>query len=125
MNNLNISPTKSSPFVSGNIQDGTLEIKGNCYPENSILFFEEIMKWMDHLPKTLHKFSLICELNYIASSSVMHFYKLIQKTEEIINPEKVKIIWKYEEDDEDIQNLGEEFQKLSNGVVELISIEVD
>ncbi len=122
MSNLNISLTKSTPEVDGDYEIGTLKIKGNCFPENSILFFDEILKWMDQLPSSLPKFSLICELNYIASSSVMHFYKLMQKTEEIFSPEKIEITWKYEVDDEDIQNLGEEFQKLSKGKVDLVPL---
>jgi hypothetical protein len=122
MSNLNISLTKSTPKVDGDFENGTLKIKGNCFPENSILFFDEILNWMDQLPSSLSKFSLDCELNYIASSSVMHFYKLIQKTEEIFNSEKIEVTWKYEEDDEDIQNLGEEFQKLSNGKVNLVPL---
>ena len=70
----------------------------------------------------LNKFILNCELNYIASSSVMHFYKLMQKTEQIFSADKIEITWKYEEDDEDIQNLGEEFKKLISGEVNLIPI---
>lgn len=120
MSDLNISPTKSTPLVRGGFENGILEIKGNCFPENSILFFDEILNWMEQLSTDLPKFILNCELNYIASSSVMHFYKLMQKTEEIFSANQIEITWKYEEDDEDIQNLGEEFKKLSKGKVELI-----
>ena len=120
MSNLNISPTKSTPSVNGVFENGVLEIKGNCFPENSILFFDEILNWMEQLSSDLPKFILNCELNYIASSSVMHFYKLMQKTEEIFRDDQIEITWKYEEDDEDIQNLGEEFKKLSKGKVDLI-----
>ncbi len=122
MSDLNISPTKSTPEVNGNFETGTLQIKGNCFPENSILFFDEILNWMESLPSTLKKFKLNCQLNYIASSSVMHFYKLMQKTEDLFSPDKIEITWEYEEDDEDIKNLGEEFKKLSNGKVELIEL---
>ena len=122
MSNLSISQTKSTPEVRGNFENGILEIKGNCFPENSILFFDEILNWMELLPSTLPKFILNCQLNYIASSSVMHFYKLMQKTEEAFSPEKIEITWEYEEGDEDIQNLGEEFKKLTKGKVNLISI---
>ena len=123
MIDLSISPTKSTPYVSGDFEKGTLQIKGNCFPENSILFFDEILNWMDSLPITLPKFTLNCQLNYIASSSVMHFYKLMQKTEELFSAEKIEITWKYEEEDEDIQNLGEEFKKLCKGNVNVIITE--
>ena len=123
MSNLDISPTKSTPKVFGDFEKGTLEITGNCHPENSILFFDKLLIWIDLLSSSnLNKFIFKCELNYIASSSVMHFYKLMQKTEQIFSTDKIEITWKYEEDDEDIQNLGEEFKKLISGKVNLIPI---
>jgi hypothetical protein len=121
MIDLSISPSKSTPYVNGDFEQGVLKIKGNCFPENSILFFDEILNWMESLPSTLPKFTLNCQLNYIASSSVMHFYKLMQKTEELFSAERIEITWKYEEEDEDIQNLGEEFKKLSKGNVNVIA----
>ena len=123
MIDLSLSATKSTPEVYGYFEKGVLQIKGNCFPENSILFFDEILNWMDSLPNNLPKFTLNCQLNYIASSSVMHFYKLMQKTEELFGAEKIEISWKYEQDDEDIQNLGEEFKKLIKGCVNVIEIE--
>jgi hypothetical protein len=45
----------------------------------------------------------------------------MQKTEELFSAERIEITWKYEEEDEDIQNLGEEFKKLSKGNVNVIA----
>lgn len=123
MGNLHIEATKCTPEIIGK-EEGTLEIKGNCFPENSLTFFESINNWMNEISDNLDSFQMDCELNYIASSSVMHIFKLMQKAEERFPVEKIQIKWKYEIDDEDIQKLGEEFNNLTKSELELIPVDV-
>ena len=123
MENLQIEETKCTPFINGDV-NGALNIKGNCFPENSLTFFETINKWMDALPNDLSSFVMDCELNYIASSSVMHIFKLMQKAEERFPVDKIEIKWKFEIDDEDIEKLGEEFNNLTKSEIKLIPVEV-
>ena len=124
MEKLNLESTKSTPKVIGDNIQGTLIITGNCFPENSLSFFNDINSWIDLLPKDLKFFNLECELNYIASSSIIHILKIMQKIETLFPIENISIKWKYEIDDEDIQKLGEEFDKLTKSSMELISVEV-
>ena len=123
MENLHIEETKCTPFINGDVK-GALIIKGNCFPENSLTFFETINNWMDALPNDLSSFVMDCELNYIASSSVMHILKLMQKAEERFPVDKIEIQWKFEIDDEDIEKLGEEFNNLTKSEIKLIPVEV-
>ena len=123
MENLHIEETKCTPFINGD-ENGALTIKGNCFPENSLTFFETINNWMDTLPSDLSSFVMDCELNYIASSSVMHIFKLMQKAEEHFPVDKIEIKWKFEVDDEDIEKLGEEFNNLTKSEIKLIPVEV-
>ena len=123
MENLHIEETKCTPFINGDLK-GALIIKGNCFPENSLTFFETINNWMDALPNDLSSFVMVCELNYIASSSVMHIFKLMQKAEERFPVDKIEIQWKFEIDDEDIEKLGEEFNNLTKSEIKLIPVEV-
>ena len=123
MENLHIEETKCTPFINGDV-NGSLTIKGNCFPENSLTFFETINNWMDTLPSDLSSFLMDCELNYIASSSVMHIFKLMQKAEEHFPVDKIEIKWKFEVDDEDIEKLGEEFNNLTKSEIKLIPVEV-
>ena len=123
MENLQIEETKCTPLINGDV-NGVLIIKGNCFPENSLTFFETINNWMDALPNDLSSFVMDCELNYIASSSVMHIFKLMQKAEERFPVDKIEIKWKFEIDDEDIEKLGEEFNNLTKSEIQLIPVEV-
>ena len=43
MENLYIEETKCTPLIEGNV-NGSLSIKGNCFPENSLTFFESVGK---------------------------------------------------------------------------------
>ena len=123
MENLHIEETKCTPLINGDV-NGALIVKGNCFPENSLTFFETINNWMDALPSDLSSFVIDCELNYIASSSVMHIFKLMQKAEEHFPVDKIEIKWKFEVDDEDIEKLGEEFNNLTKSEIKLIPVEV-
>ena len=124
MDNLIIESTKSTPKVTGDTQIGNLTLSGNLFPENSIIFFKPIYNWITDLSKQCNSFEVEFELNYISSSSVIQILKTMQLVEELNQDSKIKFIWKYEEDDEDIQKLGEEFNKLTKSPMDLISIDV-
>ena len=123
MENLTIESTKSTPKVIGNAQTGNLTLSGNLFPENSIIFFKPIYSWITELSKKNDDFEIEFELNYISSSSVIQILKTMQLIEELYANEKIKFKWKYEIDDEDIQKLGEEFDKLTNSSMELIPVD--
>ena len=124
MDNLIIESTKSTPKVIGDTQIGNLTLSGNLFPENSIIFFKPIYNWITDLSKQCNSFEVEFELNYISSSSVIQILKTMQLVEELNPDSEIKFIWKYEEDDEDIQKLCEEFNKLTKSPMDLISIDV-
>jgi hypothetical protein len=124
MDNIIIESTKSTPKVIGDTQTGNLTLSGNLFPENSIIFFKPIYNWITDLSKQCNSFEIEFELNYISSSSVIQILKTMQLVEELNSDSNIKFIWKYEEDDEDIQKLGEEFNKLTKSPMDLISVDV-
>ena len=124
MENLTLESTKSTPKVIGNAETGNLTLSGNLFPENSIIFFKPIYTWISDLSKHSNVFNLEFELNYISSSSVIQILKTMQLVEELYSTDKTQFIWKYEVDDEDIQKLGEEFNKLTKAPMDLIAIDV-
>jgi hypothetical protein len=124
MENLTIENTKSTPKVIGNTETGNLTLSGNLFPENSIIFFKPIYSWITDLSKQNNSFEIEFELNYISSSSVIQILKTMQLVEELNSSGNIKFIWKYEVDDEDIQKLGEEFNKLTKSPMDLIAIDV-
>ena len=91
-------------------EKGILIISGKCLPENAINFFEPIIKKIDRFIEKNESINITCELEYINSSSSKVLYQLLEK---VVNSGiKQTINWYYEEDDEDMKELGEDYETL-------------
>ena len=91
-------------------EKGILIISGKCLPENAINFFEPIIKKIDRFIEKNQSINITCELEYINSSSSKVLYQLLEK---VVNSGiKQTINWYYEEDDEDMKELGEDYETL-------------
>lgn len=112
MENLVISYKKRSPQIDFN-SNGELSILGNCFPEDPKGFFEPILAWIGEF-KTSHKgeVSLTVDLNYVNTSSIKILLELIQTITTNFKS-KAKINWIYEIEDEDMLEVGEDLEKVS------------
>jgi hypothetical protein len=74
------------------------------------MFFDIIDKALDEFIKEHSHIDLTitCELEYINSSSSKSLFNLLQKAAKFLN--NVIVVWKYEEDDEDMKEQGEFFE---------------
>ncbi len=84
METLNIKASKSSPLVKYDVESNTLEIAGECYPENAVKFFTPIFQWLDDEINSLNKSLLTVNLNisYFNSSTskaLMNFFDILEK----------------------------------------------
>ncbi|SDU22548.1 DUF1987 domain-containing protein [Desulfobacula phenolica] len=114
MDTLYIEATKSSPFVKYNIESNTLEITGECYPENAVKFFSPVFEWLNTETKKLDTPVLTVNLNisYFNSSSskaLMNFFDMLEEAYD--NGKKIKVNWIYMEENETAEECGEEFQE--------------
>ncbi|MBL4652902.1 MAG: SiaC family regulatory phosphoprotein, partial [Flavobacteriales bacterium] len=58
----------------------------------------------------------------ISSSSIISVLEIIRKLDKInINHKAVSINWYYDEDDDDIKKIGEDYQRISNVSINLIA----
>lgn len=122
MKNLNIEPTENSLGVDFNAEKGNLGIEGASYPEDAPEFFRPLEIWLkDYIAEIGGSVTLNLKIGYLNSSSIKCLLDFIQKLEEYhADGGEVKIFWYYEEDDEDIQEMGEELAEDMNLPVELI-----
>ncbi|CCK79771.1 DUF1987 domain-containing protein [Desulfobacula toluolica] len=114
MDTLYIEATKSSPFVKYNIESNTLEITGECYPENAVKFFSPVFEWLNTETKKLDTPVLTVNLNisYFNSSSskaLMNFFDMLEEAYD--NGKKINVNWIYMEENETAEECGEEFQE--------------
>ena len=122
-NNLLIKEGKNTPKVVGNTNLSELIFKGNSYPENVLQFYTPIFNWIEELKNEKDEITVDCQFYYIASSSVIAFLKLLQKVESTFEKENIKFIWKYEEGDDDIKKIGQDYSTILNTTIEIIEIE--
>ncbi|EJO78166.1 PF09345 domain protein [Leptospira interrogans serovar Pomona str. Kennewicki LC82-25] len=110
MESLHIQQTKTSPEVILDTEQGFVEIIGKSYPENAIAFYKPVFDWLNAAMNSKSKIQVKFQLDYFNTSSskvIMDILDSLQKYHD--QNGKVKVLWLYKEDDDDMQETGEEF----------------
>lgn len=123
MENIKIDATDRSPEIAFDFNANVFALRGESYPEDVSSFYGPVVaKLEEHLgglegAEVEFKFELI----YFNSSSakiLMGLFDLLDETAS--NGNSVHITWAYEEDDDNMQELGEEFgEDLEHAVFQL------
>lgn len=113
------SKTPEIDFASGNIQ-----LSGRSIPEDAVTFYEPIMKWLEDYLKKPEKFTKVSfKIEYINSGSNRFIYKILKQVDESFkHGNNITVNWYYEEDDDTIKDLSEDFQVLLEVPINLIII---
>ena len=106
---------------------GRVEIKGVSISENSSNFFEPIVNWIEQYcasPQPQTHIDLAIE--YMDSGSYGFFNVVMEKLNQlhISGNSAVNAKWVYEEDDLDMEEYGQDLQRLYKFSVELIPAEI-
>jgi len=118
-----IEPTANSPRIVLDPDKRTFEFSGESRPENVRKFYLPVLEWLEAYTgalEALHddqrKFDLQCQFNFEYFNSTSAKYILdIFKSLNTINALGVglDIKWLYEEDDEDMLEVGQEMSRMS------------
>ncbi len=112
MENIKISATERTPKINFDFKQNVFQITGESYPENVNEFYDDIQgKLKTHLSELSDtKVELNLEFIYFNSSTAKVLMELFDLMEEIAeNGNPVVVNWIYEEDDDHMEELGEEF----------------
>ncbi len=107
-----IEQTRSTPHIEYDKTASALSMKGRSSPENPILFYQRVMDFMD---ESITASSPILEINicmeYFNTSSTKCIFNLLKKVNDIQDElgETIVINWYYEEWDDDMLEIGEDF----------------
>ena len=114
MEDLIIDSTKSTPQIIFSVKNGTLEIKGDCYPAYPFNFFKKLLKWIDSYFLIKTDAELILKINYLNTTSSKSIYNMLDKLETYMKTGKeIKISWFYEAEEgmyEEGQRILSKFQ---------------
>ncbi len=104
--------TTKTPEIDFNI-NGVFKINGNSYMQDPLKFYNGITEWLKlFLAQNNSLISLNVCLIYVNTSStkaVLNLMNLINAS----SKSELKIIWEYQIDDEEMLELGEDLQKLT------------
>lgn len=103
----------ATPSVDSDWQAGVLCMRGDSYPENSFEFFTPVLQWVERfLAETDRPLRLELHLVYLNTSSVKAMMDLFDMLEEAhAAGREVLVFWGYDQRNERVFNLAEEFQE--------------
>ena len=114
MSNLKVIGTELTPTIEFDSINGRLIIKGTSIPENPFESFEPLFNVLDSYnsnPSTLTKVDFLLE--YFNTSSSKCILEVLRKIQALhLNGNEVEINWHYEEEDEDILEIGQDFSSM-------------
>lgn len=125
MENLHIDSTERSPEIDFDFQKNVFAIRGESYPEDVPGFFGPVIKSLEshfgELEGADITFNL--ELIYFNSTSAKILMGLFEMLDETAgNGNRVEINWHFEEDDDNMEELGQEFgEDLENAKFNMIA----
>jgi hypothetical protein len=114
MSKLVIPSTFKTPEIHFDDENGVLSITGRVFPENPNSYFEPIITWLSEYSKApREETTFIFSLSYFNSSANEYLFRCCKKLEDLFqNGHQAKIIWEYESDDEDMEQMGEDYKEL-------------
>jgi len=127
MDVIKLEPTHDKPGIILDKENNKFEFIGNSLPENANAFYEPILQWFDEYAKDPNIKTIVeLKLDYLNTASSKAFFSIFMKIEKIKeNGHDVLIKWYYDEDDEDMEEVGEEFDDIIDLSFEHISYEAD
>ncbi|MGE0561916.1 MAG: DUF1987 domain-containing protein [Flavobacteriales bacterium] len=114
MKSLFIEGKQNSPAVAFS-EGGVLSIIGRSIPEHPLKFYKPLEDWItEFLATSPIKVYFKVHLDYLNTHSTECMLTLMKKIEEYATLSKadVSILWNFDEDDEDMQTLGEDLKSL-------------
>ncbi|MBI2280828.1 MAG: DUF1987 domain-containing protein [Bacteroidetes bacterium] len=116
MNSLFVEGKQNTPTVAFS-ECGVLSISGRSIPEHPIKFYKPLEDWLNNFLTTSPiKVYLKVHLDYLNTHStecMLSIFKLLE-TYHIVSKADVSVLWNFDEDDEDMQTLGNDLKSLIN-----------
>ncbi|MDV7339619.1 DUF1987 domain-containing protein [Terasakiella sp. A23] len=128
MENIKLASTERSPEVDFDFEKNVFFLRGESYPEDVNEFYGPVMEKLEsHFEaQSGQDITFTFELIYFNSSTakiLMALFELFDETCEAGN--QVSIKWAYEEDDDNMLELGEEYgEDLEHASFELVEVAV-
>lgn len=119
MKSFYLEDTPDTPKVILDAKNGIFELSGRSLPEDGYSFYQPIIAWFKgYAQHPNQETQLHLKYEYFNSAYPTYNQEIIGILEQLPN---AKIIWYYQEDDEEMKQAGEEFEEISNIIFEFKS----
>lgn len=110
---LKIEATSKTPKLKVNPNKGLIQLSGISIPEDPRTFYEPFQESIDAYIKSPKEKTLVeFKLEYFNTSTTLIIRNLLRKLSELQNRTELVIKWYFEEDDEDMAEVGGELKVL-------------
>lgn len=107
---IQLAGTEQTPQVHLNKEQGIFEFSGRSLTDNASTFYRPIMAWMKEYAEAPNsKTELVFKMEYLNTASSKAIFDLLTIVEGI---DGAKVVWSFQDDDEDMEETGEEFSSL-------------
>jgi hypothetical protein len=113
MEALDIRATNDTPKVLLDPENDIFEISGRSLPEDVVSFYQPVLDWLEDYKESPNDYTeFVFKYIYFNTATSKLVQDILIKLEEIHEAgAQIQVIWFYEEDDEDMLDLGEEFSE--------------
>ncbi len=112
MEDLYIKKTKETPLIILNNETGEYSFTGNSVKQVPDNMYENCILWLEeNLSEIKTDINVNFHFNLINSTSHKYIFQILLILQDYTN---ITINWKYDEDDEEIKEMGEDFKEILN-----------
>lgn len=111
--------------VSYSVENGIFTLEGNSTLEDANDFYFPLFDRLDNIIMSGRDLEFHFKLDYYNTISARYITFILYKLEALSKMAKVKVLWFYSEDDEDIYELGQEYKETKIIPIKLVEIKLD
>jgi hypothetical protein len=122
MEALDIKATNDTPRVILDPENDIFEISGRSLPEDVVTFYQPVLDWLDdYKVHPREKTDFVFKYIYFNTATSKLVQDILFKLESLHESgHSVNVQWYYEQDDEDMYDIGMEFKENVNLTFEII-----
>ncbi len=114
MENILSEGSPKTPRIIVDGENGNIEIAGRSNPENAREFFAPFMEWLAaYLVKPAELTTITINLEHFNTSSSKYVLDVLKRIKKLAEEDKAfKIIWMYEDDDDEMLDTAEAYEAM-------------
>ena len=114
MKNLYLKPTEETPEIILDRDKPEFKMSGKSYMEDATAHYIKVIEWLEEYSTSPNdKTVFIFELEYVNTASSKIVNDILDILEDMyLEGNEVKVEWHYFEDDEDMFELGQEYEEI-------------